>query len=74
MKIFKWMSVIVMIIGLTGCSAKYETIQNKDISLKVRSVIVDIDYDSRVVIMPEALLPLPDLEKGKIDPLIKLEK
>ena len=58
----------------SGCSTKYDTIPNKDISVKVRSIWADVDYDSRVC--PEELEPLEPLEAldgGIIEPLEPIE-
>ena len=63
--------VIIMAWMLVGCSTKYATIENKDVSVKVRSIWADVDYDSRVC--PEQLKPLPALNGGKIKPLDPLE-
>ena len=54
-----------------GCSTKYDTIPNKDISVKIRSIWADVDYDSRVC--PEELKPLEELEGGIIEPLEPIE-
>ena len=68
--------LVVMGLFLTGCTAKYETIQHKDISLKVRSAIVDIDYESRVALNPGELKPmepLPELKGSNTKPIKPLE-
>lgn len=59
--------LVACLIALAGCSTKYETVENKDISVRVRSIWADVDYDSRVC---GEITPLPELnEEG----LIKLE-
>ena len=55
---------------LTSCSTKYDTIENKDVSVKIRSFWGDVDYDSRVC--PEQLKPLPELKESGIVPLTEL--
>ena len=67
----KKLLVLAMALMLMGCSTKYATIENKDVSVKVRSIWADVDYDSRVC--PEQLKPLPALNSGKIKPLDPLE-
>ena len=67
----KKLLVLAMALMLMGCSTKYATIENKDVSVKVRSIWADVDYDSRVC--PEQLKPLPVLNSGVIDPLEPLE-
>ena len=64
--------VLAMVFMLTGCATQYETIANKDVSLKVRSIWADVDYDSRVC--PEACLQLltPLTDKG-LEPLKAIE-
>ena len=63
--------LFAMILLFTGCSTKYDTIPNKDISVKIRSIWADVDYDSRVC--PEELKPLEELEGGIIEPLEPIE-
>ena len=71
MKKFLILVVLAAMFSLTGC----ETIAHKDVSLKVRSGIVDVDYDSRVAIDPEkfkrlkALDDLKESDSGKLHPI-----
>jgi len=60
---------VVGVFVFTGCSAKYDTIANKDISVKVRSIWADVDYDSRVSEDPKPLKPLADIEYNGFEPL-----
>jgi len=54
--------LVAAILLLTGCTTQYDTIAHKDISLKIRSLPVDLDYDSRVAIDPRELYPMEKLE------------
>jgi len=58
----KWI-VVLMAVALMGCSTKYDTVDGKDISVRVRSIWADIDYDSR------RCGPLPPLDPGGLEPL-----
>ncbi len=60
---------LVMFALLTGCSTKYDTVANKDIAVKVRSIWVDVDYDSRVC---DPLPPLPPLPNDGLPPLRRI--
>lgn len=48
---------------LTGCS----TLENKDVSLRVRSPVADVNYDSRVSVVPVKSDTLPELEVNGIE-------
>ena len=65
----KLVFLAAILLMLTGCSTKYDTIPNKDISVKVRSIWVDVDYDSRVCVDSIPLEPLPAIEHNGIEPL-----
>jgi hypothetical protein len=58
--------LLILILLCVGCSTEYNTIEHKDISLRLRSPVVDIDYDSRVC-------PLGELKGSIIGPLKPLE-
>ena len=73
----KYLLVVLMAITFMGCSTKYDTIANKDVSLKIRSFWADADYESRVV-TPDCddkiFLPeLPPLDYEGLKPLRDLE-
>ena len=81
-KMKKIFILAVMALVLSGCvgsydsNTRYETIDHKDVSLKIRSVMVDLDYDSRVAVNPgelNSMEPLPDLKEGGIKPLEPIE-
>jgi len=59
---------------LSSCSTKYETVSNKDISVKIRSIWADVDYDSRLCPGLEELKELESLEAGNIEALVPLEE
>ena len=63
------LSVLVLCFMLTGCATQYETIPNKDISLKIRSFWVDCDYNSRRVICAEDIDLLPPISSDGLEPL-----
>jgi len=52
-----------------GCTTKYATIENKDVSVKVRSIWADVDYDSRVC--PGQLKELPELNNDGVIPALE---
>ena len=58
----KWV-VLLMAVILMGCSTKYDTVEGKDISVRVRSIWADVDYDSR------RCEPLPPLDSEGLEPL-----
>jgi hypothetical protein len=58
----KWI-VVLMAVTLMGCSTKYDTVDGKDISVRVRSIWADVDYDSR------RCEPLPPLDSDGLEPL-----
>ena len=72
-KLLTLMAIVALVFA--GCSTKYDTIPNKNVSVKVRSIWIDCDYDSRVVVPDELapLDPLPDLEGPVIEPLETIE-
>ena len=63
----------------SGALSQYDTIAHKDISVKVRTFGVDVDYDSRVAIDPRELHPMAPLEPleevkpSAIEPLEELK-
>jgi len=59
----KYLLIVIMLAVLSGCSTKYETVANKDISVRVRSIWADVDYDSR------RCEPLPPLDSDGLEPL-----
>ena len=69
----KLLLVLVLCFMLTGCATQYETIKNKDVSLKIRSIWADIDYDSRRVDGAEELSLLPPLSNDGLEPLDALK-
>ena len=62
--------ILIAAMFLTGCSFKYDTV-DKDISLKIRSVVVDADYDSRENM--DELVPLEDSEIEPLEPIKEIE-
>lgn len=54
---------LLCLIGLTGCSTRYATVDGKDISVKVRSIWANVDYDSRVINEVKPLEPLESLDE-----------
>ena len=65
--------VLVMGFMFTGCATQYETIPNKDVSFKLRSIWADIDYDSRRVDGAEELSLLPPISSDGLEPLEALK-
>ena len=61
--------IMLCLMALTGCSTKYATVEGKDISVKVRSIWADVDYDSRVIPLPT----LPELNDEGLTELEPLE-
>jgi len=61
--------LFISIIISSGCSTKYDTIANKDVSVRVRSIWADVDYDSRVCESTKPLEALPELKESTLEPL-----
>jgi len=71
----KLILVLIAVFFLTGCGGigsqsgdsitQYNTIAHKDISVKVRTFWVDVDYDSRVALDPKELYPMDTLDPLK---------
>jgi len=62
--------IILVSLFLIGCGGigpqtQYPTIDHKDVSLRVRTFWADVDYDSRVVTVPEPIYPLDPLDPLK---------
>jgi len=63
---------LFLVLMFVGCSTKYETVLDKDISVKVRSIWADVDYDSRRCPGLEERQELQALKTGDVEPLVSL--